>query len=1298
MKKFKKLLPLICLGVVSSTMSIGLLENVGSNHELSLKAEEVELPEDTFDALTTDWFTLDAYAYAPDKDGAYEGRSDLELYFSPILNDYLKISKDSIKLLLDKDVGLIKAIKYILSTQVKFIEPVEMMEVRPTTNITSDYDENRAYIFDEYVKAILSSDEIVGEDFDEAFDSFINAMKNGVDDSLIKSSGNFLRSILAYMAAKCTGANTSTDAISLLEDMLGVSEGQVTNVNTGIYNTLSSIYIKSGEGSDNLSSDILTIYNDACSIINEEKNDPIQLMEVFLILQDTEIPMDTMVEIVGQDVIKNAVIEVFTNDDIDTDVARYMLTELTTDTCYQLCECIEFTKDEVLEAIKNVDPARLMEIARGLDKQALDNIRIILGTANDNDVTPKMIKRDLPHYTWEGQYDEFGNDLVNAVLSNMSFMDLVNAVEAVWITPKDDTKSYPYSLDSQYLLYSYNYTPENEEIRDGRRLYLRNLIDFINNVLPTFEEISSRPDDKQKETFHIEVETPLTESRVYCDLTIGFQEKDCKLVRNLAKYLDDAFDLETLEFAEGENQDYSKNTLKCDLTIRPQYLNDAYSFICNSGYIFNTETNRLAEKLFSYTFATFGELKNHLASDLASEIIKDLKNIDYEVALDTLLTASKFNELFTRANISQNQITSFLSSFKSLVSKLSIISFDSIYGAVKDILGDNFAAKINSNDVKELINELSKLAIEIKENSDALSTEVLGELSNDTIYGFVDLLNGKTDSVKYYQKLLFNIVNAIPSELNDKSIMDYYLGNGEFKIDLKTSLDWKNILSALPLGNKIHTLLNAMVIEEDRLELQDSSISISSNNQLDASKVFAITYSYEDSNGVSQIRKGMLPVGATLTEYGPAEVDGKKINYWVNKTTGEKLLTMPNNDVSVKPIYVYEVNATASIEEFTYDGSTVSTLTAEATLSDYTYVYQWQFKNSSGQFVNIENATNQTYLVSKIEQSGTYRCVVTSSVGDVVISNEVTVNILVIATIDFSNTRWNYSGPLAYTNFEQTVTLDPDTLPEGEGTLYTLVYHNNAYLLDGSYVATVTVVPAEGCVVTNVPGPLSWQILPPAPDFFHRYFVSNEKDSNNEPLCLVLLDGQGVVENPTLSLVKDNEFENKLDTSVEGILGEKGVVSDAYSIAYTYQDSSYVGLDDEACTVNVLIPEEIREKENIVLLVLDKDGNLTTIKVDSSTRNGNYVSFHAEGICEFAFAYERGKSSLFSDNKTTIIFIILGISNIVMLLWWFSLTTRKEDKRIKFSTILFVFITLGIPVAVRAIKKYNNSKDDKKSE
>lgn len=1199
-KRFKRLLLISSSALLSFGAAVNVAPEIGSNVVL---AEE----EEGFEEVKTDWFTIRANsAKATD---TTPGVAELEVLFSPVFKDYEHANGESFSQFLDAKTGLIGAIKYILADQVKFIEPVEMDD-REQTPI--DYDTSyteRSAIFDQFLQAAFDlSNEFVANDqslFNIEFSDYQDVMliddyeevkTEVIQSAAIPTAGKFLRAMLAYLAGRSANGENTTQAA--LENLLDIENG-IYKGGSVLGASLNDVYkndseLKDDEGArtQQVKVDIETIYEDAMKIVTGEVPESLALAEIFVLVDKTNIKVENVIEIIGKETVKEAILDCFRDKEKETsytipaETINAMLKGFSHDLIYNLCDTLQFTRDEIKDVIQNeMSNDRLMEISKDLGKEGLDNVRIILGMANDLDpkTAPKKVTREggQQHYQYpDTQYDEFGNDLVEIVLGRMTIQDMIDAIEGVWVRNVDE------DINDEHLLYSYNYTPElNSDLgrkyngvadgidptkySDGRYLYLRNIIEWFNEDFPKLsdlKELTNLSSDKYfKQTYHIEVLSPLNEDRIFVDFTFGFQEeKTTRPITNFLSMMDDAIDF-TFDFVEGTSGDYSQNTLQYTLDVRPRYFSNIYEFLYTSDFINNTDDNRLKERLFELTYMTFGDMKDAILGWQAEDMIADCKNLNYEEALGTLLYIDKFQELFKGTPFTIDDIVRIITNLKRFANRGDSLSYDNIYNIISDKIGANFANKLNDEEFKDFLSDLVNLCAEIKDQH--ISLDVLRAIENEDVWLYSELLSDKLDTVKRVKQLAYKFVRAVPEELNDKSIIDLY-NEGTRKITFTDdyNLVWKNILGMLPLGEVLADTIDTFVADPDKLKVADPNITIDldANLQEGKAKVHTVTYKYKEDS-VDIERKGLLPTGAKINDYGPARVGGKRVIAWKLEGTETRVPTMPDSDTVLGPVYASE--------------------------------------------------------------------------------------------LDFANAKWDYTEAFKYNELEHTVSLTD--LPDGEGTLYEVVYENNTEYRSGTYNAraTIHVLDDEYDVVNfNVPV-LEWKILSKQESVYFQFWSTEENESGDPFLGVYINDG--LYQKPDLHAVRNDSAFDDFELNIDDLYGSKAVLNSAYEIVFKegnvpYPVTAYSG------SISVLIPEELREGHNFEIVSLKNPNEVEKVEYTISS-DGKYAIFASDYISKIAIlGPQESIEGLF--DPLPIIIVIIGLSNIILCVMFLLMKKNEENE------------------------------------
>lgn len=945
MKKNAKKVVLLTASALLTFGTVSALVESNPISHTQVFAEE----EDGFETLESEWYRIKANATDPEKDAdgkiTKRGDASLEVYISPEIQDYRKVTRDSIDALMDQNTGLVGAIKYILAKQVNFIQPVDNPENREEDTEITDAIEKRDAIFDQYVKSAfkLFSEDAPEEndilEFETTMAMSWEDVEREVSNKELPTGPRYLRANLTFIAGNRIEGDYD-EKLAKLAELCGVTldvSGEVASVDADgkLGKAIKIIYDSStrslSEALENkIKGYVTTIFKDARKALEQQiVPQSLVLAEAFVLLQDTTVPHETIITIlnnsdVDKDVVKDAIVDCISNDEIPTDTVQYLLETYTADTVRDLCESINLTKDDIKECIEEMTNERLMEITKDLSPEALDNIRIILGTANDNDEEKtKSIKRAVIDF--DGKYGDFGNDLVDIVLGRMTLKDMINAVEAVWFCEPDevDPETKVPSDEVLHPIYSYGYNAETKEKEDGRHIYLNSIFNWFSNHFPKFSEMRNWADNEFKKTIHMEILSPLNGETIYVDFTIGFmEEKNCNLERKVLGLLDDTFDLNQCEIID--------NTLTLDLAYRPKALTNLYSYLFTSDIINNTEDNRTKAELFELLYLPFGEMKDRVAAMEVADFLADLKNIDYEEAVAAFLDCTQLNEIFAGIELTDDSLEKIIGYVKTIVLREHYFTFENFCKIIDKVLGEGKSAALAGTKIENVINDLNAWLKEIKEQN--ISLESLKDIKNDDIYGYIDNeLAAKEGAVHRFLRLVRIALKVIPREFNDMRVMDFFdeeTRTLSFKNETFYVI-WDKLLNALPFQNEIRALMSDLIRGEDTFEYVTASLNIDMDARLqeskvDTDKVYPVFYKGEFEGETIDIA-GFLPAGAKVKDFAPNKIGSKRIAYWVKEGTEERVDVMPNEAITLSPVYVKTLDFTNvkwnEPTTFTYDGT-----------------------------------------------------------------------------------------------------------------------------------------------------------------------------------------------------------------------------------------------------------------------------------------------------------------------------------------------------------------------------------------
>jgi len=304
----------------------------------------------------------------------------------------------------------------------------------------------------------------------------------------------------------------------------------------------------------------------------------------------------------------------------------------------------------------------------------------------------------------------------------------------------------------------------------------------------------------------------------------------------------------------------------------------------------------------------------------------------------------------------------------------------------------------------------------------------------------------------YYNKLV-NIVkkvyNKIPAGLTEKTILDFYGGDGSFAHSGSYSVDVESLIS------KFSPKYAAIIA------------SFMTSPVIDASIDFAVQF--EEINKVNFVvegvdfGEGLLPKGANLAYFSQvSRYEGYPIVAWADEN-GKIYTTMPDKDITLYAVIDRIGDAVVNVQSEivkVYDGNEEKILAAIdfGSFTDEAYaVFEW-YKNGE----LIDGATGSEISVTDVADSGEYYCKVVIYDGGVpygpITSNVCTVAISK-ADIDLSTDYHWGPASYVYNGQEQYVyLLDAQGTPllSGHGITYVSNAEYQNYATDvGTYTAKV---------------------------------------------------------------------------------------------------------------------------------------------------------------------------------------------------------------------------------------------------
>lgn len=1083
---------------------------LSTTHDVaSVYAGEQIIDVDPTHDHSTKWYDLDINPNDHEDEGT--APYGFELLLSPLPGDYRGFSPSSISKLLKESMD---GIKDIVSAQVNFMHPTEDEPFKAGEDFSfNSKEEKRQDVITQLVKGTLKKGDGSEEVIPENVDDFLTTIRNGYV-GLDQTVGSFLKEMVIYTAAYGSAEDDAknrggvTDATKVSSRLgMNISGSTVTYGDASVYHEFVDIFTKcpiavegASTAEEKAASVMNTLYQESVKVAVDNKLKTESVVKIFDGLESTIIPVKTIINILGPQNVLDSVKKIFTDDSVESVYGIHFLNSLSKRSISDICDYIQmelaetgggFTKDDIMEAFQDSNNEKLFEIFDGLGVQGIYNISIILGKPVDfapedgnyhpTDRDPydpiptptRHITRGHSGQASGSQYAKFGTKLVNEVMKRLSVDDLLTAVNKVDLTYKD----VKYTVLEKPV-------DEIDNNKNNLELRLHNVVDLLHIIYNEVKQIPTFDDSHKKYLeFDMDLYTVINDVEIISDtemqvipvkanIKLGFQDKDLKYIKKFIKLVDQGIDFDfgfTTEESDPENPD----NLWATLNVRaPKVFSEIYKFIFDSGFIKNTEDEKVLNDLWNLLFSSIDEIKEYIQSKTVADLVSYLssKHIDYEMAINTITSADLLNEIlclseFGIREVTQADINKVIDVFARVVRKGATLSYDDVLDMIKSI-NAGIASKLDNDSLRNLFDKVHSILEKIAGKD--ISVEFLQGITNEQIDGYIQKITGKEDLLLRLRTKLIKIINKIPADLRAKSLMDFYVGqegngstfHGNQKIEM-TDDRYSKVINALPKGDKIWVIFDGMIVGHDRPKSFELTVDAHIQD------IYRVDFSWEEAAPTKSMKKsapatvtktksGMLHIGSDIRLFAGIDEDANgKIAHWLDASKAfERVDYMPEYPVSLIPEYEYEVTISDDINK-TYDGTGELSVEVVGQYKDYySLTYVWERKNASGEFEAISGETNSSISVPNVLDSGTYRCEVTAKASDddpgiVVVSPEAEVNIVKqgvdITPIEFMFEHLGYTGE-ERENLIDLTTITGDltsTLKKDSSGNYVITYSGN---------------------------------------------------------------------------------------------------------------------------------------------------------------------------------------------------------------------------------------------------------------
>ncbi len=422
---------------------------------------------------------------------------------------------------------------------------------------------------------------------------------------------------------------------------------------------------------------------------------------------------------------------------------------------------------------------------------------------------------------------------------------------------------------------------------------------------------------------------------------------------------------------------------------------DAFGKALSAFYASGRFSNETKNKVFGFFGKTVTEIEDKIQSFTFEEVLDFFKGVDYRAWLNDLVNGDFINTYFGNyfeqvfgKRLTAEHIDRVINAFSDKMAEFAsrkLTYADAHDFLVKNVPGfSRLAASIDETRLESLVNKLLNIInrIDWKKYNAAGVRDILAnsETFNDTVVSYIEKFADYGDVYDTFMKYVEKAFGYLPENIKNGAIIDLYDGNGAYSHYGEYTLDFEKIL------NKISSVLKNRGFDKfadlaknaiDALEQKSYTFNLSFD--MNINNVYKVEYFVGNETEKELAREGLLTDGADVELFARPDVVEEKYDvlYWMDIDKNE-ITEMPAEDTALYAVTDFSAKGYIDDEETTeltatYDAQKEYTLKVVPDGVSYAeYDYQWFFNGEP-----IEDANTDTFVVSKVSDSGEYTVSIT---------------------------------------------------------------------------------------------------------------------------------------------------------------------------------------------------------------------------------------------------------------------------------------------------------------------------------